>query len=68
VVGDDNKVKYREVRLGHSARGERIVLAGVQPGDRVIVDGIQHIRPDTVVQVKELSTQRERNKLASNSY
>lgn len=67
VVEDDNKVKYREVSLGHSARGERIVLAGVQPGDRVIVDGIQHVRPDTVVQVREFSPPQERNKLASNN-
>ena len=53
VVGDDNKVVYREVRLGQQARGERIVLAGVRPGDRVIVDGVQHVRPDATVRVQE---------------
>jgi membrane fusion protein, multidrug efflux system len=68
VVEDGDKVAYRPIRLGQSARGERIVLAGVQPGDRVIVDGLQRVRPGTVVQVRELSPQQEREKLASNSY
>jgi membrane fusion protein, multidrug efflux system len=68
VVGHDNKVAYREVRLGQSANGKRIVRAGVEPGDRVIVDGIQRVRPDTVVEVKELSPQQEGDGLASISY
>lgn len=59
VVGDDNKVSYREVVLGSQAReGLRIVLSGLQPGDRVIVDGIQHVKPDIKVKVEELATQR----------
>jgi multidrug efflux system membrane fusion protein len=53
VVGDDNKVVYREVSLGQQVDGQRIVLRGVEPGDRVIVDGVQHVRPDAIVQVRE---------------
>ncbi|KAA0894341.1 efflux RND transporter periplasmic adaptor subunit [Oryzomonas rubra] len=67
VVGDNGKVAYREVRLGQQARGERIVLAGVRPGDRVIVDGLQHVRPDSTVRVQEVAQaqQQEPDRLAA---
>ena len=53
VVGADDKVAYREVELGKQVRSQRVVLKGVQAGDRVIVDGVQHVRPDAVVEAKE---------------
>jgi membrane fusion protein, multidrug efflux system len=53
VVGPDNKVAYREVELGKQVKAERVVLNGVQPGDRVIVDGIQHVKPEMVVDASE---------------
>lgn len=53
VVGEDSRVAYREVALGPQVSGQRIVLAGLKPGDRVVVDGLQHIRPDTPVTVRE---------------
>ncbi len=57
VVNNDNKVAYREVSLGqHAKEGLRIVLNGLTPGERVIVDGLQHVQPDIVVQIKEIVT------------
>jgi membrane fusion protein, multidrug efflux system len=53
VVGDGNKVTYRQVELGKQVGTQRIALAGLRPGDRVIVDGIQHVRPDLVVDATE---------------
>src|SRR5712671_3739622 len=53
VVGRDDKVAYREVSLGQQVGGGRIVLSGLQPGERVVVDGLQHIAPDVKVQAKE---------------
>jgi multidrug efflux system membrane fusion protein len=53
VVGEDNKVAYREVTLGQQVSGQRIILSGLQTGERVIVDGLQHVRPDVTVQVSE---------------
>jgi multidrug efflux system membrane fusion protein len=53
VVGDDSKVAYREVTLGQQVESQRIVLSGLQAGDRVITDGLQHVRPDITVQVKD---------------
>jgi multidrug efflux system membrane fusion protein len=53
VVSEDNKVAYREVALGRNVGGQRIVLTGLKPGERVIVDGIQHVQPDAKVDPKE---------------
>lgn len=53
VVGEDNKVAYRDVTLGQRVGGQRIVLSGLQDGERVIVDGLQHVRPQVTVQVTE---------------
>ncbi|MFN4174869.1 MAG: efflux RND transporter periplasmic adaptor subunit, partial [Parachlamydiaceae bacterium] len=54
VVDQENKVKYREVELGKEVGSNRIVLSGLNPGDRVIVRGLQFIRPDQTVEAKEL--------------
>jgi multidrug efflux system membrane fusion protein len=53
VVKDDNKVAYREVALGRDIGGQRIVLTGLNAGERVIVDGLQHVQPDAKVDPKE---------------
>jgi len=53
VVGEGSKVTYREVELGKQVQSQRIVRSGVKPGDRVIVDGVQHVRPNVVVDAKE---------------
>ena len=45
VVGDDNKAAYREITLGGTANGQRIVTSGLKPGERVIVNGLQRVRP-----------------------
>ena len=49
VVDADNKAAYREVSLGASAQGLRVVTAGLQPGERVVVNGLQRIRPGALV-------------------
>jgi membrane fusion protein, multidrug efflux system len=50
VVGSDGKVAYREVGLGQQSQGGRIVVAGLQSGDRVVLDGLQHVKPGETVQ------------------
>ncbi|MBO9647445.1 MAG: efflux RND transporter periplasmic adaptor subunit [Variovorax sp.] len=50
VVGADNKAEYREVALGAPFNGLRIVTRGLQPGERVIVNGLQHVRPGALVE------------------
>ena len=54
VVGSDNKVAYREVQFGKQVGDKRMVLSGLAAGERVIVDGLQHVRPATLVDAKEV--------------
>jgi len=68
VVGNDNKVAYREVTLGQQIGSQRIVQSGLRAGDRVIVDGVQHVRPDVTVQVKEASLSDQTRQLAANTH
>jgi len=49
VVDGNNKVVYRELELGQQVEGQRIVIGGLKPGEKVIVDGLQHVRPDSIV-------------------
>lgn len=49
VVGEGDKVEYRDVTLGGVADGLRIVEAGLAPGERVVVNGLQRVRPGDVV-------------------
>jgi multidrug efflux system membrane fusion protein len=54
VVTSDNKVKYRSVTVGQALPGGlRVVKQGLAESDRVIVSGMQRVRPDSVVQTKE---------------
>jgi multidrug efflux system membrane fusion protein len=49
VVGADNKAAYREVTLGASVDGLRVVTAGLQPDERIVVNGLQRVRPGSLV-------------------
>ncbi|MBB4183759.1 multidrug efflux system membrane fusion protein [Sinorhizobium terangae] len=49
VVGADNKVEYRQVTLGPTADGLRIVEAGLKPGESIVVNGLQRVRPGVLV-------------------
>lgn len=50
VVGADNKPVPRPVKLGGAQNGQWVVLDGLKPGERVIVDGFQKMRPGAPVQ------------------
>ncbi|WP_374480803.1 efflux RND transporter periplasmic adaptor subunit [Zoogloea sp.] len=45
VVDAANKTAYREVRLGNLHDGLRIVEDGLKPGERIVVNGLQRVRP-----------------------
>lgn len=49
VVGEDNKATYREVTLGAPADGMRIVTRGLKAGEKIVVNGLQRIRPGATV-------------------
>jgi RND family efflux transporter MFP subunit len=52
VVDGDNKVVSRPVRLGALQDGLREITDGLNPGDRVIVNGLQQVRPGLTVEPK----------------
>ena len=45
VVGPDDKAIWRQVTLGGTANGQRIVTSGLEAGERVVVNGLQRVRP-----------------------
>jgi multidrug efflux system membrane fusion protein len=49
VVDGDNKVSYRSVKVGRLTDGLRIVQDGLQPGENVIVNGLQRVHPGVIV-------------------
>jgi multidrug efflux system membrane fusion protein len=53
VVGPDNKAAYREVALGANVDGLRIVTSGLKPGERIVVNGLQRVRPGSLVAPQE---------------
>jgi len=50
VVNDKNEVASRPVRLGALHKGLREIADGLKKGERVIVDGIQNVRPGVTVE------------------
>ncbi len=49
VLGAGNHVQYRPVTLGRAVGEYRVILAGLQPGDRVVTSGLQKVKPGDVV-------------------
>jgi RND family efflux transporter MFP subunit len=52
VVGSDNKVSIRPVTLGETVGHDWIVSDGLKPGERVVVEGVQKVRPGMQVDPK----------------
>jgi len=44
VVGDDGKVQPRQVKVGGVQDGQWLILDGLKPGEKVMVDGFQKLR------------------------
>lgn len=49
TLTSSNTVAYQQVQLGAEEAGKRIVRAGLRPGDLVVVNGLQRVRPGMVV-------------------
>jgi multidrug efflux system membrane fusion protein len=49
VVDKDNKAIYRSVELGPKLEGLRIVRSGLGKDDRIVVTGLQRVRPGSPV-------------------
>jgi multidrug efflux system membrane fusion protein len=58
VVGAGDKAEYREVALGATMDGQRVVTSGLKAGDRVILDGLQKLAPGAAVAPHGVQTAR----------
>jgi multidrug efflux system membrane fusion protein len=45
VVDKDGKAEYRTVTLGPVVDGLRVVRSGLKPGEKIVVNGLQRVRP-----------------------
>ena len=45
VVDPKSMIERRELKLGDSLKGERIVISGLKPGESVVIKGLQYVRP-----------------------
>jgi len=52
VVNDQNEVVSHPIRVGALHDGLRVIEEGVQPGERVIVNGLLQVRPGITVEPK----------------
>jgi membrane fusion protein (multidrug efflux system) len=59
VVGKDNKVSIRPVKVGERVGSLWIVYEGLKPGERVVAEGIQKVHADMTVNPKPLKAMPE---------
>jgi membrane fusion protein, multidrug efflux system len=55
VVGDDNKAATRIIKTDRAIGDQWLVIDGLEPGDRIILVGIQPVRPGSVVHAHEVT-------------
>ena len=53
VVDPENRIERRRITTGRHVEGELVVKSGLEPGERVVVEGIQKVRPGMLVAPKE---------------
>jgi multidrug efflux system membrane fusion protein len=68
VVDGDNKAAYREVWLGPTVEGLRVVTSGLEPGERIVVNGLQRVRPGAVVAPEPVAMDSARAEATSAAY
>jgi multidrug efflux system membrane fusion protein len=49
VLNGESKAEYREVRIGRLVDGLRVVEDGLKPGEVIVVNGLQRVRPGAPV-------------------
>jgi len=55
VIDADNKASYRTVTLGPIVDGLRVVLSGLHKDERIVVNGLQRVRPNSIVAPTEIA-------------
>jgi len=58
VVGADNKVSIRAIKVGERVGPEWIVESGVKLGEQVIVEGLQKVQNGSTVKIKQAQPEK----------
>ncbi|HTR41719.1 MAG TPA: efflux RND transporter periplasmic adaptor subunit [Pseudomonadales bacterium] len=53
VLTPTNTVAYQPVELGPLVEGQRIIRSGLQPGDQIVVNGLERVRPGMPVSAEK---------------
>ena len=61
MVNNENQLEYRPVTLGEKVNGLRIISSGLNASDRIVVNGLQRVRPSMTIQPKlvEMATSQQ---------
>ncbi|RCS23217.1 efflux RND transporter periplasmic adaptor subunit [Phyllobacterium salinisoli] len=65
VVDAENKLVYRQVTLGAASEGLRVVESGLNPGERIVVNGLQRVRAGAVVEPQTVAMVPDEQPLAT---
>jgi membrane fusion protein (multidrug efflux system) len=60
VVTADNKAQARPIQTAQTVGDKWLVTSGLQPGDKVIVEGLQKVRPDAPVKASVIGAAAEK--------
>jgi membrane fusion protein, multidrug efflux system len=59
IVGDSSKVKQQKVELGSQLGSNVVVRSGLQPGDKIVVEGVQNLHQGSVITTTPLQPQKK---------
>jgi membrane fusion protein (multidrug efflux system) len=59
VVGNDNKVSIRPVKVGERVGTEWIIEEGLKPGEKVVAEGTQRVKAGMTVDPKPFKAMPE---------
>jgi membrane fusion protein, multidrug efflux system len=54
VLGPNNAIEYRKVKLGRIIDGLRVVREGLKPGEVIVVNGAQRVHPGITVNPQKI--------------
>jgi membrane fusion protein (multidrug efflux system) len=61
IVNKDNKVELRTLVASRTVGNDWLVESGLNPGDRVITEGLQYVKPGAEVKVAEATNVKATN-------
>ena len=64
TLAGGNRIEYRLVELGPEINGLRVVKQGLGPGEIIVVNGLQHVRPGQTVAATRVAMASNANGLA----